>query len=76
MDVAPLAMITPKESESFIIKQDDNKYILKLINEEDYIIFNVLEKNNFPNINYIKKLSFKEIKELHKIFYVINFQII
>ena len=72
MEVAPLTINTPQEPESMIIEKDEKKYILNIIKEEDYIILNILEKDIFPNTKYIKKLSFKEIKELHKIFSILN----
>ena len=64
-------MNTPQELESLTINQDEHIYILNLMKDNDYIFFNIIEKN-FPNVKYIKKLQFKEMKELHKIFYMFN----
>ena len=72
MEVAPLCMITPQESESMIIEQNKKIYILNLIKKEDNIILSILDKDNFININYTKKLSFQEIKQLHKLFSILN----
>ena len=72
MEFAPLTINTPQEPESLTIEQDKKKYILNIIKEDNYIILIILEKDIFPNIKYIKKLSFKEIKELHKIFSILN----
>ena len=71
MEVAPMSMNSSQEPESIIIGQDE-KYNINLTKGEDYIIFNILEKDIFPNVNYTKKLTFQEIKDLHKMFYMIS----
>ena len=72
MEIAPITMNTQQETESLTIQQDEKKYILNIIKEMDYIILNISDKDIFPNIKYIKKINFKEIKELHKIFCMFN----
>ena len=72
MEIAPITINTQQETESLTIQQDEKKYILNIIKEMDYIILNILDKDIFPNIKYIKKINFKEIKELHKIFCMFN----
>ena len=72
MEVGPISIVTPQETETMTIDLNENRYIFKIIKEEDYITLNILEKDIFPNTTYIKKLSFKEIKELHKLFYMLN----
>ena len=72
MEIAPITLNTQQETESLTIQQDEKKYILNIIKEMDYIILNILDKDIFPNIKYIKKINFKEIKELHKIFCMFN----
>ena len=62
---------TPPVLETLTIKQDEHIFILNLIKDNDYIIFDIIEKD-FPNVKYTKKLHFKEMKELHKIFYMFN----
>jgi len=72
MEVAPLTMDTPQEPETMIIEENGKKYILNIIKEADNIILSILDKDIFPNIKYVKKLSFNEIKELHKLFSILN----
>ena len=71
MEDAPSPM-TPKEEikESFEIKQEEKNYKLniEIINQE--IILNVFEKNLMKE--YEIKLSFDELKALHKIFLTLN----
>ena len=73
--VAPLPIIRPQKSEivlSLEIKQNEEKYIFKIIKEEDRIILNISKLGKLPYKNYIKKLNLREIKEIHKIFFMIN----
>ena len=82
MDMAPIPTIThegetqekPNEniSESIKIEQDKKIYFLNISIKENSIIFNISEEGLLSIINYNKKLSLKEIKELHKAFYGLN----
>ena len=58
--------------EPIIIELKDFKYILNIETNKDNIIFYINDKNQFPSIKYIKTMSFKEIKELNKVFYILN----
>jgi len=74
MEDAPLPVfITPKEkiSGSFEIKQDKNIYKLniKIINQD--ITMNLLSENELMK-EYEIKLTFEELKQIHKIFLVLN----
>ena len=56
--VAPLPIITPQKSElvlSLEIKQNEEKYIFKIIKEEGQIILSISKLDKFPYKNYIKK---------------------
>ena len=73
--VAPLPIITPQKPElvlSFEIKQNKEKYTFKIIKEEDQIILSISKQDKLPYKNYIKKLHLKEIKNIHKLFLMIN----
>ena len=70
MEDAPLPIIqTPKEEikESFGVKQEENNYKLNIniINQE--IILNILDEKDFMK-EYEIKLTFDELKNIHKIF--------
>ena len=74
MEYAPLpTILTPKEEikKSFEIKQEEDTYKLniKIINQE--ITLNILDEKNLMKDHEIK-LSFDELKNLHKIFLTIN----
>ena len=73
--VAPLPIITPQKSElvlSLEIKQNEEKYIFKIIKEEGQIILSISKLDKLPYKNYIKKLNLREIKDIHKLFFMIN----
>ena len=55
-----------------IIEQNNIRYILDIEKNQDKIIFSINNKEEFPSINYIKTMNFKEIKELNKAFSVLN----
>ena len=74
MDEAPLpTMFTPKETitESFEIKQDKDNFKLNINVFNQDIILNLLEEKNLMK-EFEKKLSLNELKEMHKIFLVLN----
>ena len=49
------------------IEQDKSKYELNIQNKDDMIKFSIIDKSIFPSVNYIRKMNFKEIRELNKI---------
>ena len=74
MEGAPLpTILTPKEeiNKSYEINQEGNNYKLniKIINQE--ITLNILDKKDLMKEHEIK-LTFGELKNLHKIFLIIN----
>ena len=54
------------------IEQNNNIYYLNIGVNKDIIIFSINDIEQLLSINYIKTMSFKEIKELNKVFYVLN----
>ena len=54
------------------IEQDESKYELNIQNKNDMIKFSIIYKSIFPSVNYIRKMHFKEIRELNKIFNLLN----
>ena len=48
------------------IKQNNSKYNLNIEAEKNNISFSINNNEQFPTINYIKKMSFKELKEVNK----------
>ena len=48
------------------IKQDNNEYCLNIISKGEKITFSVNVKNQLLYDNYTRKISFNNIKELHK----------
>ena len=51
------------------IEQDNNNYYLNIGVNEDIIRFSIIDKENILSVNYIKIMSFQEIKGLNKIFF-------
>ena len=58
--------------DSIQIKQNNNQYELNIEIKDNMIIFIIYEKNKFPTKNYIRKMNFKELINLHKVFNFIN----
>ena len=58
--------------DSIQIKQNNNQYELNIEIKDNIIIFIIYEKNKFPTKNYIRKMNFKELINLHKVFNFIN----
>ena len=56
--------------EPIVIEQDDEIYILNLETKDDTIIFLIKDKEQ--SINYIRKMTFTEIKKLNNIFNVLK----
>jgi len=54
------------------IEQNNNIYYLNIGVNKDIIIFSINDIEQLLSINYIKTMSFKEIKELNKALYVLN----
>ena len=50
------------------IEKDNNNYCLNIGVNEDIIRFSIIDKENLLSVNYIKTMSFQEIKGLNKIF--------
>ena len=74
MEDAPLPVfVKPKEkiSESFEIKQDKNIYKLSIEIINQNITMNLLSENELMK-EYEIKLTFEELKQIHKIFLVLN----
>ena len=58
-------------SDSFELIQDDIIYQLNIKIIEQNIIFNIINKNNILE-EYETELNLEELKQIHKIFYVLN----
>ena len=74
MEKAPLPSVsTSKEliSECFKIKQDDNIYKLNIKIIDQDIILNILDEKSLMR-EYEIKLTFNELKQIHKIFLVLS----
>ena len=54
------------------IEQNGIKYDLNIEVKEDKLTFSINDKEQFPSVNYIRTMSFKEIKELNIIFNALN----
>ena len=54
------------------IKQNEIEYNLKIKSKGEIITFLINVKKQLLYDNYIKTMNFKEIKELNKVFYVLN----
>ena len=70
MEEAPLPeIITPKETitESFEIKQTERDYKLNLLIINQEITLNLLDQNDLMK-EYEKKITFDELKQMHKLF--------
>ena len=71
-----LINISKKENiinlEPIKIEQNNNIYYLNIAVNKDIIIFSISDIEQLLSINYIKSMNFKEIKELNKVFYVLN----
>ena len=50
------------------IEQDNNNYYLNIGVNEDIIRLSIIDKENILSVNYIRTMSFQEIKGLNKIF--------
>ena len=64
--------IETKKFDSIQIEQNENKYDLNIESKGDDIIFSINDKSQFPSINYIRAMNFKEIKDLNKVFSLLN----
>ena len=58
--------------EPIIIEQNGVKYILNLEVNGDKITFSINDKEQFPSVNYIRTMSFQEIKKLNDNFNILN----
>ena len=65
---------TPKviTKEPILIEQDNKKYFLVIEIVDNSFYFRVNEEGVFPTIYFSRKLSLKDIQELHKSFYGLN----
>ena len=55
-----------------IIEQNGVKYVLNLEVNGDKITFSINDKEQFPSVNYIRTMSFQEIKKLNNNFNILN----
>ena len=62
----------PKLDSVFEIKQNEEKYILKIIKKEEQIILSISKQDKLPYKKYIKKMYLKDMKEIHKFFFLFN----
>ena len=71
-------ILSKKETEGLIdfnpiqICINEIKYSLNIKTKEDNITFSINDKEQFPSINYIRSMKFNEIKELNKVFSLLN----
>ena len=80
MDEPPVPTVTPEGNEkpiqdlleSLKIEQNKKIYCLNIKVNNDFINFNITEDVPLPTLNCLKKLSLKDIKDLHKAFYGLN----
>ena len=56
--------------ETLVINEDSNNYKLEIIIEGEIMIFNLYEEGDINNKYYTNKMSLKEIKNKHQIFYI------
>ena len=54
------------------IEKNNNTYYLNIGVDKDIIIFSMNDKDKLLSINYIKAMSFQEIKDLNKVFCMLN----
>jgi len=54
------------------IEYNNNNYILNISINNDIINFSINDKEQLLSINYIKTMNFKEIKDLNKVFSLLN----
>ena len=66
----------PKLDSVFEIKQNEEKYILKIIKKEEQIILSISKQDKLPYKKYIKKMYLKDMKEIHKFFFYLIHQMI
>ena len=74
MEVAPLPIITPKNSikESFMINQGSKTFkIIIEIQNSNIIILNLSEENELYE-EYELNLTFDDLKQIHKVFLMLN----
>ena len=64
--------IENKITETLIIEQNEKKFKLELVLEDEIIFLNLYEEGNINNKYYSQKLSLREIKNKHQIFCVFN----
>ena len=72
METTNIIINAPETSETFTINQDEKKYLLNIKKQEDSITFFIPSLSLLSNHNYIRTLTLKEIKEIHRIFYGLN----
>ena len=54
------------------IEKNNNTYYLNIEVDKDIIIFSINDKDKLLSINYIKAMSYQEIKDLNKVFCMLN----
>ena len=73
MEISPLCATFKNEILKPIkIEQDNKSYILTIKIEADEMTFNISDSNDKECLYYIRSMKLNEIKEMHKVFYVLN----
>ena len=58
--------------ETIQIKQNEINYDLNIESQEDKLTLSIIDKEQFPSVNYIRTMSLKEIKEISNGFHQLN----
>ena len=74
LEAPQLLNFSNKDIISFVIEQDNQKYLLNVTIEQDTMTFNISEQDKLGGLSYTNKISFEEIKkkEPKQIFSVLN----
>ena len=62
----------PNKLEKIELEQDKIKYSLNFKFTDDSMTFNILEKSEKGVLFYTRAMKLNEIKQIHKVFYVLN----
>ena len=74
LEAPQLLNFSNKDIISFVIEQDNQKYLLNVTIEQDTMTFNISEQDKLGGLSYTTNISFEEIKkkEPKQIFSVLN----